>query len=150
MSDSHLRAVHAIKVGQRHRRDMGDIDALAKSISEIGLLHPIVVNKDNTLIAGERRLQACKKLGWRDVRVTVVDLEEITRGEFAENAIRKDFLPSEIDAIRRKLEPIEKAAAAERMTLGKVSLGSKGKTSDKIGAFAGISGTASREDSRSG
>jgi hypothetical protein len=33
------------------------------------------------------------------------------RGEFAENAIRKSFLPSEIDAIRRALEPIKKAAA---------------------------------------
>ena len=91
------RATGSIKIGKRHRRDMGDIDALAKSISEIGLLHPIVVTKDNTLVAGERRLAACKRLGWTDVQVTVVDLGEIARGEFAENAIRKDFVPSEID-----------------------------------------------------
>jgi hypothetical protein len=43
--------------------------------------------------------------------VTVINLDQIVRGEFAENAHRKDFLPSEIDAIRRALEPIEKAAA---------------------------------------
>jgi hypothetical protein len=42
----------------------------------------------------------------------------VRRGEFAENAIRKDFLPSEIDAIRRALEPMEKAAAKDRMSAG--------------------------------
>jgi hypothetical protein len=135
------RAINTIRIGQRHRRDMGDIGGLAKSISELGLLHPIVINRDSTLIAGERRLEACKKLGWKDVRVTVVDMDEIVRGELAENAIRKDFLPSEIDAIRRAIEPLERAAAKERMTLGKISPGSDaGRTRDKIGAIAGISG----------
>jgi hypothetical protein len=55
---------------------------------------------------------------------------------------KKDFLPSEIDAIRRALEPEEKAAAKERMSEGgkvwKVSTPS-GKARDKIGAFGGVS-----------
>jgi hypothetical protein len=55
---------------------------------------------------------------------------------------RKDFAPSEIDAIRRALEPVERAAAKERMSDGgkgaKVSQPSR--ATDKIGAFAGISG----------
>ena len=38
--------------------------------------------------------------------VTVVDLADIVHGEFAKNAIRKDFLPSEIVAIKRTLEPV--------------------------------------------
>ena len=46
--------------------------------------------------------------------VTYVDLKEVVRGEFAENAFRKDFLPSEIEAIRRAIEPYERAAAKER------------------------------------
>jgi hypothetical protein len=45
-----------------------------------------VVRPDGRLIAGERRLAACKKLGWTSVPVTVVDLKEVIRGEFAENA----------------------------------------------------------------
>ena len=61
---------------------------------------------------------ALQALGWREVPVTVVDLDKIVRGEFAENAHRKHFLPSEIDAIRRTLEPIERAAAKERMSDG--------------------------------
>ena len=49
------------------------------------------------LIAGKRRLEAYKVLGWIEIPVTVVDLAEIVRGEFAENAIRKDFLPALLD-----------------------------------------------------
>jgi hypothetical protein len=33
--------------------------------------------------------------GWRSIPATVVDLKDIVKGEFAENAMRKDFLPSE-------------------------------------------------------
>ena len=43
--------------------------------------------------------------------MTVVDLKDVVRGEFAENAMRQDFLPSEVDSIRRALEPFEKPAA---------------------------------------
>jgi ParB-like chromosome segregation protein Spo0J len=65
-----------------------------------------VVRPDGLLIAGQRRLAACKKLGWKNIPVRVVDLEQIARGEFAENAYRKAFLPSEIYEIWRALEPI--------------------------------------------
>lgn len=136
--------VDRIAVGARHRKDMGDVDALAASMAELGLLHPIVVTLDGTLIAGARRLAAAKHLGWEDVPVTCVDLDAVVRGEFAENAHRKDFLPSEIDAIRRALEPIEKAAAKARMSDGAKGVETfhtpPGKTRDKIGAFAGVSG----------
>ena len=108
----------------------------------VGLLHPVVVRPDGLLIAGERRLVACRQLGWSDVPVTEVDLEQVARGELAENADRKDFLPSEIDAIRKAVAPIEEAAAKERMSEGgkgaKVSQPSRAV--DKVGAFAGISG----------
>jgi signal transduction histidine kinase len=112
------KRIDSIKVGPRHRKDLGDIDALARSIESVGLLHPVVIRNDGTLIAGERRFEACKRLGWDEIPVTTIDLAEIVRGELAENAERKDFLPSEIDAIRRALEPIEKAAARERQESG--------------------------------
>jgi ParB/RepB/Spo0J family partition protein len=131
-----------ITVGARHRRDLGDIARLAACIADVGLLHPIVVKPDGRLIAGRRRLEACKKLGWAEMPVHVVDLEDIERGELAENIERKDFLPSEIDAIRREHEAKLKAQAKEHM-----SAGGKGakvsqplRTTDKIGAFAGVSG----------
>lgn len=133
--------INSIQIGHRHRKDMGNIKMLADSIKEVGLLHPIVVDESGRLIAGERRLAACKLLGWLNVPVNVARLTEIVRGEFAENIVRKGFVPSEIEAIRRALEPAEKVAATERMTLGKVPTGSgTGKTRDKVAAYAGISG----------
>ena len=68
-----------IQIGERHRKDMGDIEGLARSIDEIGLLHPVVVRPDGTLVAGERRIKACLLLGWQDIPVTVIDLDAIIR-----------------------------------------------------------------------
>jgi N6-adenosine-specific RNA methylase IME4 len=137
--------ISRIVVGDRHRRHLGNIGALAASIRELGLLHPVVVRPDGLLVAGERRLEACKLLGWKSIPATLVDLREIARGEFAENAMRKDFLPSEVEAIRRALEPLEKRAAQQRMRRGKAPSGKfpegvTGQTRDKVGAFAGMSG----------
>src|SRR6266852_6648709 len=144
------RPIAAIKIGNRHRHDLGNVGSLAASIADVCLLHPIVITPDRTLIAGARRIAACQQLGWTDIPVTIVNLNQIVRGEFAENAHHKNFLPSEIDAIRREIEPLEKAAAKERQRKhggtapgkhsGKVSTSDAGKTRDKVGAFAGVSG----------
>jgi ParB/RepB/Spo0J family partition protein len=141
----HTVPISEIRIGERHRRDLGDITGLAASIDEVGLLHPVVIRGDGTLIAGERRLRACQSLGWVQIPVTAVDLADIVRGELHENAARKDFLPSEIDAIRRALEPQEKAAAKERQGARndiRESFPDVGeqRVRDKIGAFAGVSG----------
>src|SRR5262245_30673159 len=87
------KPITAIKVGKRHRKDLGDIAGLARSIEEVGLLHPVVIRPNGQLIAGGRRLKACKALGWSKIPCTVVDLDQIILGELHENAIRKDFLP---------------------------------------------------------
>src|SRR5215470_15308423 len=69
--------IDAIHIGERHRKDMGDITGLAASIKELGCLHPVVVRPDGTLIAGERRLRAATLLGYTEIPVTVVDLDAI-------------------------------------------------------------------------
>jgi ParB family transcriptional regulator, chromosome partitioning protein len=61
-----------IKVGERYRRDHGDIAGLAQSIAAIGLLHPITIDADGNLLAGARRLAACKHLGWSEIPVRIV------------------------------------------------------------------------------
>jgi N6-adenosine-specific RNA methylase IME4/ParB-like chromosome segregation protein Spo0J len=130
-----------IRVGTRHRRDMGDIAGLAASMAELGLLQPVVVRPDGLLIAGERRLRAAESNGWKEkeIPVTVVDLDNIARGEFAENAIRKDFTLSEAVAIKRALEPLEKAVAKERMRAGKPSGNlPKGRAANKAAKATGM------------
>jgi N6-adenosine-specific RNA methylase IME4 len=139
------RPIASITVGKRIRRDMGDIAGFASRIAKVGLIHPVVIKPDGLLVAGERRLEAYKHLGMSEVPVRVVEVDDIEAAEIAENTDRKDFLPSEIDAIRRRDEAKLKAAAKARMALG--GRGKKGakvsqplRATDKIGAYAGVSG----------
>lgn len=127
----------------RYRRDMGDIEGLARSMMDVGLLHPVVVTPDLRLIAGERRILAARLLGWDTIPVRVVDLADVVRGEWAENAQRKDFTPSEAVAIGRALEPGERDAARERMVAahssGNLPGLDTGNTLDKVAAAVGMS-----------
>src|SRR3990167_5809392 len=120
------RPIKAIRIGQRHRKDMGDLKGLAKSISEIGLLHSVVITPDGELIAGQRRLEACKLLGWQQVPVNVVDLEDTERGEYDENKVRKDFTPSEEVDIWRSLESRQGERSGKLPALSSKLLGSNG------------------------
>ncbi len=106
--------IDQVQIGYRYRKDLGDLRTLAESIEEVGLLHPIVVTPEGRLIAGQRRLEACRTLGWTEVPVSVVDLYQAARGEAHENFVRKDLLPSEIVALKRAIEPLERRAARER------------------------------------
>ncbi|NLJ45880.1 MAG: ParB N-terminal domain-containing protein [Treponema sp.] len=68
--------IDRIKVNRRVRKDPGDIDALAASMNAHGLLHPIVLDRRNRLIAGGRRLAAAKKLGWRTINALIIDADD--------------------------------------------------------------------------
>jgi ParB-like chromosome segregation protein Spo0J len=99
-----MLCISSIKIGERIRKDVGDIDTLARSMSEIGMLEPIGVTTDHQLVFGERRILAAKLLGWETIAARIVDTGSIIRGEYAENEIRKDFTPSERLAIAEAIE----------------------------------------------
>ena len=44
------------------REDLGDLGPLAASIAELGLLQPIILRSDMTLVAGMRRYVAMTKM----------------------------------------------------------------------------------------
>ena len=48
-------------------RMMGNLDVLQSSIEKVGLINPVMIDENNNLIAGYRRLSACKKLGWKEI-----------------------------------------------------------------------------------
>lgn len=83
------------------RRDfnMEELDVLSKSIAQNGLLSPITVRRDPTgggryfLIAGERRLLACRRLGWEEVPAIVSDAPEANAAVLTliENLHRQDL-----------------------------------------------------------
>ena len=53
--------IDQIIVGDRTRRDLGDIAGLDTRIAKIGLLNPITVDENGRLLAGARGLAACKR-----------------------------------------------------------------------------------------
>ena len=66
------RRITDIIIDHCYRRDLGDIPGLAASIREFRLLRPVLITPDNRLIAGRRRLEACKLLGWETIQVNVI------------------------------------------------------------------------------
>ncbi len=135
------RPLKQIRIGRRFRKDLGNLDALAESLDQVGLLHPVVVTPDNQLVAGRRRLEAAKLLGWKTIPVNVVDLEHIVEGELAENVHRKDFLPSELWAIAKKVrEIVRRPVGRPGKMVENFHHFQNGKTRDKTAACFGISG----------
>lgn len=137
--------IDAIRIGERHRKEHGDIAGLARSIAELGLLQPVVVTPDGRLVAGERRLRAMQSLGWDSAPVTVVDLAAIVAGEHAENAERKDFTLSEAVAIKRALEPLEREAALQRQ---RQHGGTAPGRANTVENFSGVNGRAADKIAR--
>ena len=64
--------IHQIRIGDRIRSDLGDIGSLAASIADLGLLNPITIDETGQLLAGARRLAACKLLGLKQIEVRIV------------------------------------------------------------------------------
>ncbi len=94
----------------RRKVDPKAVQTLADSISKVGLLNPITVDRKYTLIAGLHRLEAVKLLGWSEIACTVCDLEglEIELAEIDENLIRKELdLISESEQLARRKEIYE-------------------------------------------
>lgn len=117
-----LIPITKIQVRDRIRKDFGNIEELAKDIEQNGLINPPVVNKEYTLLAGERRLRACQMLGWEQIPVTMMDTRDAEHElniEISENDVRKGFSKSERVDYMYRLMRIEKEKAAERMKAGK-------------------------------
>lgn len=86
--------IEQIKIANdRFREDFGDIESLAESIKRIGQLVPILVTDDYKLIAGERRIRACKLANIPTIKALIVTADEIKSKvyEITENIERKDF-----------------------------------------------------------
>lgn len=79
----------------RQRRVLTDLDELARSIGLIGLINPPVIDENFRLIAGERRLTACRDiLGWTMIPVQFAEEcseAELQLIELEENVKRTDL-----------------------------------------------------------
>lgn len=88
-----------VKPQARKKFDRESLEELAQSIKDLGLLHPVIVDANGNLKAGERRLRACRDiLKWIEIPVTVNDELDGENGFFAmlaENEQRQDLTPME-------------------------------------------------------
>lgn len=111
--------INKVSVGKRIRKDYGDIQSLSDDIKKNGLINPPVVTPDYELIAGERRLEAMKKLEYKQIEVRVMSVEDHEhqlKMEISENEERKEFTYSEKMDYAQQLERIEAKKSKDRKT----------------------------------
>lgn len=148
------RPVGAIGIGRRIRSDLGDLSQLMESMRTLGLLQPVVINTRDELVAGGRRLESARRLGWETIPVRVVasldDAVTALRAEMDENRCRKELTPTEMIEHARRLEELERPKAKERQKeLGRThgtpsaesAEGSTGDTRDKVAGALGVGRT---------
>lgn len=106
-----LVKIEDIKVKKRVRRDLGDLTALKDSMHRYGLMNPITLNSNYELVAGERRLEAAKSLGWERINANVLDsnVDNIRQleMELEENNQRKEFTDEELMEGYKRLEKLK-------------------------------------------
>ncbi len=91
--------IDSIVIKKRVRRNLRDLESLMESMRRFGQLSPIIINRTNELLAGERRLTAAGKLGWTVIDAVVIDREEdidMLEIELEENISRNDLTSEEI------------------------------------------------------
>jgi ParB family transcriptional regulator, chromosome partitioning protein len=101
-----LVQINDIKVKRRIRKDMGDITALADSMKRFGQISPILITKNNVLIAGGRRLEAARNLGWSAINAVVAEIpDELSKLEYEleENIQRRNFTPTETNEAAKRI-----------------------------------------------
>ncbi len=130
--------IGSITVPGARMRPLGDVSALAESIAQNGLINPITVARDGTLISGLHRLEACKLLGWAEIPANVTDLEGM-RAELAEideNFVRSDMtILQKADHLMRRVEILE--------TLGMRAPSHRAKKGDTVSPFTTTADMAS-------
>ncbi len=102
-----VAAIRSNPFQPRTEFDPVELEQLAQSLKDYGLLQPLVVRQygeEWQLVAGERRLRAAQLAGWQEVPVRVVEADDRKLAELAivENLQRKD------------LSALEKAASFDR------------------------------------
>lgn len=118
----------------RQRKNLEKVDELAASINRNGLLHPIVVTRDGTLVSGGRRYEAFKLLNATTIPVHYLDElapHECKAIELEENIKRVNLTwkesciaAAEYHDLRTKLEPNwTRQATAEAIGLSPQHMG---------------------------
>jgi len=110
--------IDTITLRKRIRHDLGDLTSLKHSLSQHGLLSPIVITSDNVLVAGHRRLEAAKQLGWNTIAVRIIDQADESdqlEMEIEENTQRKNLSTDELAEAYLRLDKIKNPGLLRRI-----------------------------------
>lgn len=146
------RALDAITVGVRHRQDLGDIDELANSIKEIGMLQPITITPDGVLVCGRRRLEAVRRLGWHTVKVWIRSgisdrLTELLAQQ-DENSLHKPLSLLEQTALYDELKELYAEEGRRRQEASRFGVGAAEPVGAPLGGDSGADGPSAPAYSR--
>ena len=121
--------ISEIKIGDRFRKDLGNLGPLMDSIKRHGLLHPVVITEDNQLICGRRKIAPYEAIGIMEIDADTINLADLSGAEADENIVRKNFTISEIAEVDERVREKFEAEARSRekkgryWTIAKFSLG---------------------------
>jgi ParB family transcriptional regulator, chromosome partitioning protein len=128
-----------IIIKDRYRKDMGDLEKLAESIAENGLLYPPIVDAGAVLIDGERRIRAMLLLGWDDIPVREISVPSLLVAENDANEMAKQWTVSERVAIARAIEEeLAGRVGNPNFNCGNISLIAEGRSRDIAADKSGI------------
>lgn len=91
------------------RKNDEAVDYVANSIKEFGFKVPIIIDKENVIIAGHTRLKASEKLGLKEVPVIMADdltEEQIKAFRIADNKV-SEFSSWDLDKLELELEDLD-------------------------------------------
>ncbi len=113
-------SIHKIIIENRIRKELGDLTPLMNSLQKHGQLNPIVIDENTNLIAGHRRLESAKRLGW--LAVETICLKELSNSEkieleIDENVHRKELTTEELSDGYERLEKLNKPSVLKRIGL---------------------------------
>ncbi len=112
--------INSIVIRKRIRKNLGDLNSLSESLRKHGLMNPVVINSRNELIAGHRRLEAAKKLGWSTIDVRVADGDDpadLIEMELDENTQRKNLTTDELADAYIRLDRLRNPGFFRRLWL---------------------------------
>ena len=105
--------IDSIVIRKRIRYSVGDLSSLMESLRKHGQLCPILINRRSVLIAGNRRLESARRLGWKSINAIVIDKEtegETLELELEENVQRKELRPEELREAIERLQRLQRVA----------------------------------------
>lgn len=134
------RSLDSMRIVDSFRTDTGEIEELARSMDEQGLLQLPTITPDGVILLGERRYLAAQRLGWHTmpvyVRSGLSDRLGMLLSRQADHLHQKPLNPVEAARLYRELKLVLEEEAAER------------KAATQFGSTAGNGGVSGGRDSR--